>query len=251
MVEKSWAVLEAFAPDGGPCRLTELAERSGLPRSTVHRLVTRLVGTGVVERSAQGFQLGRRLFELGALVPVERSLRDAALPFMEDLYVATHETVHVGVPDGHDVVYLEKIYGHAVFAMPSRVGGRLPLTGTATGRAMLAFREPWFIEQVLSEPLPRLTERTTTDPARLADELEEIQVSGVAYEYDEVQFGGSSLAAPVFRRDEVVAALSVAVPTPRFQPLRLAPAVRTAALGLSRLMSRRDFPASGAVPGTR
>lgn len=243
MVEKSWAVLEAFAPGGGPCRLTELAARSGLPRSTVHRLVTRLVGTGVVERSSRGFHLGRRLFELGALVPVERSLRDAALPFMEDLYVATHETVHIGVPDGNDVVYLEKIYGHAVFAMPSRVGGRLPLTGTATGRAMLAFREPRFVEQVLARPLRRLTERSIADPALLADELAEVQVSGVACESDEVQTGGSSLAAPVFRRDEVVAALSVAVPTARFQPVRLAPAVRTAALGLSRLVSGPRGPA--------
>ncbi|MCI2417871.1 IclR family transcriptional regulator [Saccharopolyspora sp. K220] len=245
MVEKSWMVLDAFAPGGGPMRLTELADRAGLPRSTVHRLLTRLVEVGSVERSADGFHLGRKLFELGAMVPVERGLRNAALPFMEDLYIATHEAVHMGVMDGYDVVYVEKIYGHAVFSMPSRVGGRLPLTCTAIGKAMLAFAEPEFVEAVLAQPLRRLTRHSVVDPGRLADALAEIQVSGIAYEYEEVQAGGGSLAAPVFEQGKVVAALSVAVPVARFHPVRLAPAVKTAALGLSRQLSRSTRPAGG------
>jgi DNA-binding IclR family transcriptional regulator len=239
MLEKSWMVLEAFAPGGGPARLTELSSRAGLPRSTVYRLLCRLADIGTVERSPDGFYLGRRLFELGSMVPVARSLREAALPFMEDLYVATNEAVHVGVMDGHDVVYVEKIYGHNEFSMPSRVGGRLPLTCTAIGKAMLAFAEPEFVQEVLSQPLPRLTRHSIVDPRRLEETLGEIQVSGIAYEYEEVQLAGSSLAAPVLAKGRVVAALSVAVPTSRFQPVRLAPAVKTAALGLSRLLSRR------------
>lgn len=238
MVEKSWLVLDAFAPGGGPLRLDELARRSGLPRSTVHRLLTRLVGVGSVERRVDGFHLGRKLFELGAIVPVERSLRNAALPFMEDLYIATHEAVHIAVMDDFDVVYVEKIYGHGVFAMPSRVGGRLPLTCTAIGRAMLAHAAPEFVETVLAQPLRRLTPHSMIDPVRLAENLAEVQLSGVAYECEEVQLGGSSLAAPVFESGRVVAALSVAVPVERFQPVRLAPAVKTAALALSRQLDR-------------
>jgi DNA-binding IclR family transcriptional regulator len=238
MVEKSWTVLEAFSPSGGPMRLSELSARSGLPRSTVYRLLTRLADVGAVERSAAGFLLGQKVFELGSAVPVARSLRHAALPFMEDLYVATQEAVHAGVMDGHDVVYVEKIYGHTVFSMPSRVGGRLPLTCTAIGKVMLAFAEPSLVEDIVSQPLPRLTEHSITDPKRLREALGEIQVSGIAYEYEEVQLGGSSLAAPVLAHGKVVAALSVAVPTSRFEPVRLASAVKTAALGLSRLLSR-------------
>jgi DNA-binding IclR family transcriptional regulator len=239
MVEKSWMVLEAFAPGGGPVRLSDLSARAALPRSTVHRLLTRLADIGMVERSPDGFYLGQKLFELGSMVPVARSLRNAALPFMEDLYVATHEAVHLGVVDGRDVVYVEKIYGHTDFTMPSRVGGRLPLTCTAIGKAMLAFADSDFVDDALSGPLPRLTKRSIVDPRRLQETLGEIQVSGIAYEYEEVQLGGSSLAAPVLANGKVVAALSVAVPTSRFQPVRLAPAVKTAALGLSRLLSRR------------
>ena len=239
MVEKSWLVLDAFAPEGGPLRLDELAGRTGLPRSTVHRLLTRLIAVGGVERSAAGFHLGRKLFELGAVVPVERILREAALPFMEDLYVATHEAVHMGVMDGRDVVYVEKIYGHAVFAMPSRVGGRLPLACTAIGKAMLAFADPEVIADVLASPLPRVARGdAAVDPRRLAGALAEVRVTGIAYEYEEVQTGGCSLAAPVFQRGRVVAAISVAVPAERFQPVRLAPAVKTAALGLSRRLGR-------------
>ena len=245
MVEKSWLVLDAFAPGGGPMRLDELTGRSGLPRSTVHRLLTRLVEVGSVERCPDGFHLGRKLFELGAMVPVERGLRNAALPFMEDLYIATHEAVHMGVMDNFDVVYVEKIYGHRVFTMPSRVGGRLPLTCTAIGKVMLAHAEPEFVDAVLAQPLRRLTAHSMTDPARLAENLTEIQLSGIAYEHEEVQLGGSSLAAPVFENGQVVAALSVAVPLERFQPVRLGPAVKTAALALSRQLTnsrRRPDP---------
>lgn len=239
MVEKSWTVLEAFAPTGGPARLSELAERAGVPRSTAHRLLSRLADIGAVELSPDGYYLGSRLFELGSLVPVARSLRNAAMPFMEDLYVATNEAVHVGVVDGHDVVYVEKIYGHTDFSMPSRVGGRLPLTCTAIGKAMLAFADAEFVAEVLAGPLPRMTPHSIVDPRRLEEALEEIQVSGVAYEYEEVQFGGGSLAAPILARGRVVAALSVAVPIARYKPARLAPALKTAALGLSRQLSRR------------
>jgi len=239
MVEKSWLVLDAFRPEGGPLRLDELAARAGLPRSTVHRLLTRLVAAGGVERSPDGFHLGRKLFELGAVVPSERGLREAALPFMQDLYIATHEAVHMGVMDGRDVVYVEKIYGHAVFAMPSRIGGRLPLACTAIGKAMLAFAGPEVLTDVLAAPLPRVAgDQAVVDPKELAGALAEVRTTGIAYEYEEVQLGGCSLAAPVFERGRVVAALSVAVPVERFQPVRLAPAVKTAALGLSRLLSR-------------
>lgn len=238
MVEKSWLVLDAFRPEGGPLRLDELAARSGLPRSTVHRLLTRLITVGCVERSADGFHLGRKLFELGAVVSPERGLREAALPYMQDLYIATHEAVHMGVMDGRDVVYVEKIYGHAVFEMPSRIGGRLPLACTAIGKAMLAFADPDVIADVLAAPLPKVAGERVVDPKELAGTLAEVRVTGIAYEYEEVQLGGCSLAAPVFERGRVVAALSVAVPVERFQPVRLAPAVKTAALGLSRSLGR-------------
>lgn len=236
MLDKAAAVLDCFRPDGGSFRLTELAARTGLAKTTVHRLCADLVRLGLLERDADSYRLGGVLFELGSLVPRRRDLREAALPFLQDLFEATHETVHLGVREGHEVVYVERIHGHEVLRLPSRIGGRLPLTCTGVGKALLAFSGAELTEEVLAAPLPRLTAHSITDPERLRTAIEQAQVAGLAYEEEEAAPGVSCIAAPVFDGPTAVAALSVAVPRGRFRPAQLAPAVRTAALGLSRAL---------------
>ncbi|MEE1765208.1 IclR family transcriptional regulator [Streptomyces sp. SP18BB07] len=236
MLEKATFILESFSPSGGPYRLSELSERTGLPKPTVHRLAADLVRLGWLERAGTQYRLGAKLFELGSLVPHRLDLRETALPFLHDLFEATRETVHLGVREGLDVVYLERIHGHEALQLPSRIGGSLPLTCTGVGKALLAFSGAELAEEVLSRPLPSLTPYSITDPARLRMALEKTQVSGLAYEEQEAALGVSCIAAPVFAGDATVAALSVAVPRTRFSPAQLAPAVRTAALGLSRVL---------------
>ncbi|GAA5014996.1 IclR family transcriptional regulator [Kitasatospora paranensis] len=237
MLDKAVGILDCFRPTGGPYRLTELAERAGLTKTTAHRLAADLVRLGLLERSGDRYRLGGKLFELGTLVPRRHGLRETALPFLQDLYEATHETVHLGVRDGHRVVYLERIHGHDALPLPSRVGGSLPLTCTGVGKALLAFSGPALTEEILAGPLTGLTEYSLTDPARLRTAVEQAQVSGLAYEEQESALGVSCIAAPVFDGGgTAVAALSVAVPRDRFRPAQLAPAVRTAALGLSRVL---------------
>jgi DNA-binding IclR family transcriptional regulator len=236
MLEKAAIILDSFSPTGGAYRLSELSERTGLPKPTVHRLAADLVRLGWLERSGAQYRLGAKLFELGSLVPHRLDLRETALPFLQDLFEATRETVHFGVREGMDVVYLERIHGHEALQLPSRIGGSLPLTCTGVGKALLAFSGPELTEEVLSRPLPSLTPHSITDPARLRMALEKIRVSGLAYEEQEAALGVSCIAAPVFAGGTTVAALSVAVPRSRFSPAQLAPAVRTAALGLSRAL---------------
>ncbi|PZH16566.1 IclR family transcriptional regulator, partial [Streptomyces sp. NTH33] len=222
MLDKSVLILDCFIPDGGVFRLTELSVRTGLTKSTVHRLCADLVRLGLLERDAETYLLGGKLFELGALVPRRRDLRETALPFLQDLFEATHETVHLGVREGHDVVYVERIHGHDALSLPSRIGGRLPLTCTGVGKALLAFSGDELTEEVLAEPLPRLTPHSVTDPARLRTAIEQVQVSGLAYEEQEAALGVSCIASPVFDGPTAVAALSVAVPRARFHPAQLA-----------------------------
>ncbi|WAP60708.1 IclR family transcriptional regulator [Streptomyces sp. S465] len=236
MLEKATLILECFRSTGGPYRLSELSERTALPKPTVHRLAADLVRLGWLERSGAHYRLGAKLFELGSLVPRRRDLRETALPFLQDLFEATRETIHLGVREGLEVVYLERIHGHDALQLPSRIGGSLPLTCTAVGKALLAFSGAELTEEVLSGPLPSLTPFSITDPARLRMALEKTQVSGLAYEEQEAALGVSCIAAPVFAGGTAVAALSVAVPRSRFRPAQLAPAVRTAALGLSRVL---------------
>lgn len=138
--------------------------------------------------------------------------------------------------EGFEVVYVERIHGHDALALPSRIGGRLPLTCTGVGKALLAFSDGALVEEVLDRPLPRLSPHSITDPARLRTVIEQVQVSGPAYEEQEAPLGVSCIASPVLDGPTAVAALSVAVPRARFRPAQPAPAVRTAALGLSRVM---------------
>ncbi|MBZ6083690.1 IclR family transcriptional regulator [Streptomyces olivaceus] len=145
-------ILESFSPDDGHLSLSEIARRSGVPKPSVHRLAQELLRWGVLERRGTDYGLGLRLFELGQRVPRHRILRDTARPYMEDLYQATRETVHLSVPDGLDVLYLEKVYGHGQVAWPSRVAGRMPLHSTATGKVFLAFGPRTLLDQVLAVP---------------------------------------------------------------------------------------------------
>jgi DNA-binding IclR family transcriptional regulator len=185
LLDRAVLLLDCFAPGGGPYRLTELARRSGLPKTTAFRLSGELVRLGLLEREGEEYRLGGRLFELGSLVPRRSTLRETDLPYLQDLFEATNETVHLGVRDQHDVVYLERIPGHGAVRLPSRIGGRLPLTCTAVGKALFAFSGPELVEEILDAPLRRLTPHSITDPARTCTAVEQAQASGVAYEEQE------------------------------------------------------------------
>ena len=103
--------------------LTEISRRAGLPLATAHRLVGELTAWGALERDAAGsYHVGLRIWELAALAPRGPALREAALPFLEDLYEATHENVHLAVRDGLDVVYIERLSGRPAVGVRSQVG---------------------------------------------------------------------------------------------------------------------------------
>jgi DNA-binding IclR family transcriptional regulator len=232
-------VIEAFGSDDVTLSLSELATRAGLPKSTVHRIARTLVGRGWLERSDERYALGIRLFELGQRVQLQRfDLHEIAIPFMEDLYEATHEIVNLGVLDGSDVVYLAKIGGHRRVPIPTRLGGRLPAHCTALGKAMLAFSSTGVRRDLQSAQLVARTQHSITDPTVLEDELVRIERDRTAVDREELIAGVVCVAAPVFRDDVAVAAVSVTGPKARIDPLRIAPAVQTAARGISRRLSR-------------
>lgn len=237
VLQRSALVLDVF-PGGAALTLSEVTKRTGLPRSTTHRLLVDLADLGWLSRRGNTFELGMALFELGERVGLKHRLRTAAVPFMQDLFAVTEQTVHLAVRDGHDAVYVEKIHGHSSLPLPSQIGGRLPLTCTAVGKALLAPEDPAVRDEVLGRPLRRYTPRSITDSKVLARELDSIRRTGIAIEREEAAMGGCCLASPVLVAGEPIAALSVSVPRERFAPELLAPAVRTAALALGRVLAR-------------
>jgi DNA-binding IclR family transcriptional regulator len=229
-------VLDAFGADDADLGLTELARRSGLAKPTVHRLAAQLVDAGFLERHGTDYRLGVRLFEIGQRVPAARRLRDAALPFMEDLFVATRETVHLGVPSGTEVMYLEKIRGHRAVEAPTRVAGRLPMHCTATGKAMLAHLPDEVVAQALSS-MTRQTSHTVMVQSVVRGQLAEVRRTGFSVEHEETKLGYVSVASPVFEGESLVGAISVTGPTYRLQLDSVSGTVRTAARALSRVLT--------------
>jgi DNA-binding IclR family transcriptional regulator len=230
-------ILEAFTAESDELTLTELTRRSGVAKPTVHRLAQELLLLGLLERSGTRYLLGLRLFEMGQLVPRQRILRQAALPYMEDLLMATQETVHFAVHDGLDVLYIEKIISHRGLNKQSRVAGRLPLYCTATGKAIMAFSPETLLAEVIAEGLRPVTRHTTVSAAVLRKQVERIRRERIAVEHEETRLGYTSMAVPVFGSSSVLAgALSITAPTVRMSVSRFSGALRTAGHGISRTL---------------
>jgi DNA-binding IclR family transcriptional regulator len=233
-------VLDAFESAETGLTLTELSSRTGLPKATTFRLVAELVDWGGLERVNGRYRLSMKLFELGQRVPRRRDLREAALPYMEDLYEATHENIHLAVRDGMNTLFLEKVSGHRSMPIISRVGGRLPVHCTATGKVFLALGPPGYFLEVAVNGLARQTPRTIIMPGILRKELARVVECGYGVNHEESEVGVAAVAAPVFdQRRRVIAALSITGNAQRLDLQRLAPAVRTAALALSRELATR------------
>ncbi|MEV4229942.1 IclR family transcriptional regulator [Streptomyces bobili] len=232
------SVLAAFDHAHPALTLTDISRRAGLTLTTAHRLVTALTEWGALERDASGtYHVGLRLWEVAALAPRGLALRQAALPYLEDLYEATHENVQLAVRDGSEVVYTEWLSGHSAVGVRIRVGARWPLHVTGVGLALLAHSPPDVQEAYCEAPLAACTDHTLTDPVRLRRVLAEVRRTGVAVSSRQVTDDALSVAAAVHGADgAVVAAVSVVVPHADARVPVLVPAVRLAARGTSRAL---------------
>jgi len=235
VVRKVQAIIEALAFSPKPLGLSELSRRSGISKPTAYRLCQELLDWGVIEQVHRKFRLGARLYELGNHVPTRRRLRDAALPFMEDLFVATNQTIHLAVLDGREVLYVDRISGSRSDRAPSAVVGRMPMHCTATGKCLLAFSDAEVVREYLADPLEARTAFTVTVPRLLFEQLVQARKEGYAFEREELFLGYASVAAPVIGRDgTVVAAVSITSGTSHFDLDRLLPPLRTATRALGR-----------------
>jgi DNA-binding IclR family transcriptional regulator len=214
----------ALLSDGKPRKLTDLSADIGLNSSTTFRLLATLVYHNYVERDeASGeYRLGLACLELAQSYHTGNDLRRAALPIMESLRDSSTETIHLGVLDKMEVVYLEKLHGlHAVGLMSSRVGARAPAYCTGVGKTLLAYTDPAQVQQHFEQTgLPRHTDTTIQTTAALSTHLRQIQTQGYAFDLGEHEAEVCCVAAPIFDGDgQIIAALSVSGPATRLAPL--------------------------------
>ncbi|HKO33045.1 MAG TPA: IclR family transcriptional regulator [Candidatus Limnocylindria bacterium] len=234
VIDRVSLVLDAF---DGPGRLTlaQIVRRTGLPRSSAHRMLERLVQLRWLRRSGRDYELGMRLVELGSLAVHQDRLHKAAIPMLHELHAATGLVVHLAVLEGSDVVYMEKVGNRLTAAIPTRVGGRQPAHCAAVGKAMLAFAGEPDLDTAAAATLPRRTKYSISTPAQLRAELAKVRSHGVAFDREESVPGFGCVAAPIGDPGEAVAAVSVCGPMSqmKFDQHLVAP-VRMAAMGIWR-----------------
>ncbi|WP_334174865.1 IclR family transcriptional regulator [Pseudoxanthobacter sp.] len=229
------AVLEAVA--AGTTDVAGLSARLGMTRSTAHRTLAALVAAGYLASAAHGrYRLGSRLIRLGLAALEEGALAGRAEPFCRRLAETTGDTVHFGVPEGSDVVYLAKVPGGRGLEMRSRVGQRMRLARTGLGKALLLGTDEgrWpALYQAAADGGPPLPPYADWRAGLLAD-----RARGFTFDLEENEPGIRCVGAPV--RDasgRVIAALSVASAVPFMPPARMiaiAPDVVAVAGDLSR-----------------
>lgn len=248
VAQRVLAVFEAFEARGPSLSLTQIAQFSGLPVSTTHRIVADLAEWGALTRDAQGrYQVGIRLWEVAQ--NAGRRLRDTARPFLQDLFSLTGETAHLAVREGNEALYVDRIYGSKRVPRASRIGGRLPLHDTGVGKVLLAYEERWFREAYLAGPLAALTDATHVDPRALADELAQIAGQGFAVTGEEARAGACSIAVPVgagggVGTGQVVAAIGIVTLVEHEATL---PAHLPVLRGVARRIEHAAMPGGGAA----
>lgn len=244
-IARALDVLEALARVGHALGVTDLADRTGLPKPTVHRLLAVLAERGYVARDGDRYMIGIRCFELGSLWAQNLDLRSVAAPQLRRLNEVTGETVHLAIYDHGDVVYIEQLKCLLPVAAVSYVGRRCPAFCVATGRVLLA-HQPWReLDEVLGAPLPRFTPDTLTDPAALRELLADARRDGYAVNRGNYREGVAGVAAPI--RDHtgaVVAAVGCCLPLDRFGGERF-----TRLLDETRQAADAISAALGAAPG--
>jgi DNA-binding IclR family transcriptional regulator len=195
---KVLAVLATFDRDRQSQTLSQIAGRTGLALSTTHRVVAELAEWGALERGPDGaWHVGLRLWEVASVCPRGQILRDVALPFMQDLYEATHENIQLAVREGTELVFVERIAGHRSVELLTMVGARFPLTATGMGRVLLAHAPPEIQDAVLEHPPQAWTPYTITDPEVLRAQLAGIRREQVFVSDRQLSESTLAVAAPV------------------------------------------------------
>lgn len=237
VTSRALALVGAFDEEHRRLTLTELAERAGLPVPTAHRLVGELEQWGALARTPAGhYVIGRRLWDIGLLAPVQAGLVETASPYLHDLYGATLATVHIAVRDGTEALYLDRLRGTASVPVLSSMGSRLPLHATGVGKVLLA-HAPAEVQQEVLAGLTRITPYTITRPGILQRQLAAVLRDDYATTVEEMSLGACSVAVPVRSKDQVVAALGIVVPSLKRDRPRLVAALQVAARGIGRSLA--------------
>jgi DNA-binding IclR family transcriptional regulator len=246
VLSRAIRIFDAFSPEEKVLQVSEIARRTDLHVATASRLIAELVSHGLLERGPdREVRVGVRMWELASRASPTLSLRDAAMPYLEDLHAVVGHHAQLGVRDGDDVLFIERLSARDAVVNYSYVAGRLPLHISSSGLVLLAYGPPELQERYLARPMESHTPNTITTPQRLRATLADVRRQGYVITPGHVHTAAAGVAVPVRNGlQEVVAALSVIVPNDGRAAAQV-PALLAAARGVTRSLS------AGPQAGTR
>lgn len=241
-------VLLEFEHEQRDFGVTELAQRCGLSKSQVSKILSALVDSGLVSQdpTTRTYSVGKRCFVLGSRYTNFDSLCQAATPVMRELLNRTGHSVRLSVPDGDQTLYLIGLEGPHFMDTGWRSGGRVPFGVSSVGRVLMAYMDPAERERLLSLPIPPLTSETVRDRATLERMVEAARRDGYSTQRNETTLGLGVMSVPLFKTgQQVVGALGLAFPShlvgPGDEP-ELIRALQDAARAISQRMGCSVYP---------
>lgn len=251
-LQRGLSLLQLFSASPSGLTAKQVAERSRLPVSTVHRFLANLEHAGFLACGSDNvYHLGVACFSIGQAALGQLDIRRVSLPYLQELNRQTRETTHLTVRHGLSAVYVEKLDSMEQLRIHSRIGAAVPLFCTAVGKVMLAFMPPEERNLVLSQIVfKRFTPNTVGNLQELEAQLFRIRKQGYACDLEEHEMHIRCIAAPIWDNAGLVnASLSVTAPTLRMAISRLrqlAPLIQQVGLQISRELGYFPVPSQAA-----
>ncbi|MEV4647273.1 IclR family transcriptional regulator [Saccharopolyspora sp. NPDC049357] len=244
-IARAARIIAAFTAEETSLTVTEIARRTGLHIATASRLIAELTTHGLLARGPdRDVRIGVRLWELASRASPISSLRDAAMPYLEDLHAVVGHHAQLGVLDGDDVLFAERLSARDAVINYSQIAGRLPVHASSSGHVLAAHAPPEVRDRVLQQPMPRYTAATITTPDQLDRAWAAVRRQGYAFLPGHVHEDATGIAVPVRNTlNEVVASLSIIVPNDEHAQAGI-PALLAAARGITRTLTSHRPPNS-------
>lgn len=245
---KAMEVLETIALSSTPLRFTDVLHRVDQPRGTLHRQISNLIEEGLLStRADHSYELGLKLLKFASRAWSSNQFRAIAEPHLKHLHETTGETVHLGILNGVEVIYLDKVESRQAVRMYSQIGNSAPAFCTGVGKAALAaLPDAELHSRIASILFKRYTGTTLVNEAELSAEIRTIRETGNAFDREEHEEDIHCVAAPIHSSDRTfVAGVSVTAPIYRVdmdQLIEWGPLVRDAAAAIMDDMANRLGP---------
>ncbi|PDP87291.1 IclR family transcriptional regulator [Glycomyces fuscus] len=213
VITRAVRILDAFDPESRALSLSEVSRRARLPLATTARLVKEMARHGLLDRDERRRVLiGTRMWELAERASPVKDLREAALRYMGDLHAVVGQSTQLGVLEGDEVLFVERLTAPGSVVNVTRIAGRLPLHASSAGLVLLAHAPEGLREHVLRGALTGYTPSTLTEEHALRAEMAEVRRRGFAFCPGHIHTDATGIAVPVRQEGRVVAAMGLVVP---------------------------------------